>query len=230
MQRNPSYLDWIKRDQLLVSWLLSYLSEAMLGHVVRCSSAAEIWKILENLFQNHSNARILQLRSQLHTQKKGTLSIDEYMLKMREIADNLITAGQKVSDDELIMNILEGVCAEFDAVLVNLTSRTAHYIIPEVHFALQTHEIRLQKHHASLQFHRLLKISLLTHMEVIIVVVAEVDLVVVEVARSTKIAFHASYAGNLIMWLTNASRGLMSPSLVLLLCKHLHNRNHHKLT
>lgn len=150
LQINPSYLDWIKRDQLLVSWLLSSVSEAMLGHVARCSSAAEIWNILENLFQNHSKARILQLRSQLHTQKKGTLSIDEYMLKMQEIADNLIAAGQKISDDDLIMNILEGVGAEFDVVVVNLTSRTDQFTIPEVHFALKTHEIRLQKHHASL--------------------------------------------------------------------------------
>lgn len=33
---DPSMIIWIKKDQFLLSWLLSSISENMLGHVSRC--------------------------------------------------------------------------------------------------------------------------------------------------------------------------------------------------
>lgn len=59
---NPDFLSWIRRDQYLVSWMLSSISESMLGNITRCVTAKEIWSILEDLFQSQSKARVLQLK------------------------------------------------------------------------------------------------------------------------------------------------------------------------
>lgn len=74
-QINVGFALWLRADQLLVSWLLNSISESMFGHVVRCTSSFEIWSTLENLFTTQSKARILQLRFQLQSLKKGSLII-----------------------------------------------------------------------------------------------------------------------------------------------------------
>lgn len=137
---NPDFLIWIRRDQYLVSWLLSSIGESMLGHVTRCVTSRDIWSVLESLFQSQSKARIMQLQLQLQTQKKGDLSVDDYVLKMRGSA-----AGKLISDDDLITHILAGFGVEFEAVVVNLTHRSDSLNLQEVQFALQAQEIRLQQ-------------------------------------------------------------------------------------
>ncbi|KAK6130731.1 hypothetical protein DH2020_035519 [Rehmannia glutinosa] len=102
---NPDYTFWLRRDQLLLSWMLASISESMFGYLTRCSSSAEVWQILSQLFQTQSKARGLQLKFQLQTQKKGDLSIADFILKMRTIADDLHSVGQEIPDDELAMHI-----------------------------------------------------------------------------------------------------------------------------
>ena len=140
---NPAYSQWLRLDQFLLSWLLSSISESMLGHVVNCTSFSEIWTTLGQLFSTKSKARLLHLRFLLQTTKKGSLSIEDYFLKMKTIAQDLVSAGQSISDDELVLYILGGLGSEFDSVVVNLTSKD-YVTLPEAQFLLQTQELRLE--------------------------------------------------------------------------------------
>ncbi|KAL5811724.1 hypothetical protein ACOSQ3_026674 [Xanthoceras sorbifolium] len=54
--------------------------------------------------------------------KKGSSTVYEYVLKIRSLAESLIAAGQPVSERDLLMNILEGLGSEFDAVVVSITA------------------------------------------------------------------------------------------------------------
>ncbi|KAL5788367.1 hypothetical protein ACOSP7_005316 [Xanthoceras sorbifolium] len=47
---NDDYLAWKKIDQLLVSWLMSTLSESILGRVTQCVTACEVWITVTNMF------------------------------------------------------------------------------------------------------------------------------------------------------------------------------------
>ena len=58
---NPAFLQWTHLDQFLLSWILSSISEPMLGHVIHCTSASGIWKLLEQLFATKSKARHLHI-------------------------------------------------------------------------------------------------------------------------------------------------------------------------
>ena len=141
--RNPDYLTWMRLDQFLMSWLLSSINEQMLGHVFQCNTSTEIWKVLDQLFSTRSRAQILQLRGSLQTTRKGTESVEEYILKMKGISHALMAAGQHVSDDELILYILGGLGSDCESVVVNLTSRDS-VTLQEVQYLLQTHEMRLE--------------------------------------------------------------------------------------
>ena len=142
-QINPAYVLWRRTDQFVLSWLLSSISEQMLGHVLHCKSASEVWIVLEQTFSAKSKARALQLRLSLQTMKKGNSSIEDYILKMKSLAMSLMAAGQQITDDELILYIHGGLGSEFEAVIVNLTSRES-ITLQEVQYILQTHEMRLE--------------------------------------------------------------------------------------
>ncbi|KAM6582052.1 hypothetical protein CsatB_009054 [Cannabis sativa] len=47
---DPSYLDWEVQDQLLMSWLLSSMSESLLTRMVGCETSKQIWSKLEQYF------------------------------------------------------------------------------------------------------------------------------------------------------------------------------------
>lgn len=99
---------------------------------------------LEHLASGNSRAHLLQLRYQLQSVEKGSISINDYILKMRSIADNLTAAGHVISDEDLILYILRGLGSKYDPVVVNLTSRYEAISLSEVQFLLPSFEMRLE--------------------------------------------------------------------------------------
>ncbi|XP_060960899.1 uncharacterized protein LOC133031422 [Cannabis sativa] len=116
---NPNLADWMRLDQFLMSWLFNSISEAI----------------------------VLQLRGMLQSTKKGSTPVDEYILKMRCLADALYAASHAISDDELILYILEGLGSEYDSAIVALTTKHAITLF-EVQFLLQTQEMRIEQQHS----------------------------------------------------------------------------------
>lgn len=54
VQLNPEYEHWIVSDQLLMGWLYILMNEAISTEVMGCTTAAGLWKALENLYGAHS--------------------------------------------------------------------------------------------------------------------------------------------------------------------------------
>ena len=67
---------------------------------------------------------------------------------MKARANDLMAAGQAISDDELILYILGGLGPEFESIIVNLTSRES-LTLQEVQYLLQTYEMKLENLSAS---------------------------------------------------------------------------------
>lgn len=60
--------------------------------MVGSNTAIDIWKIVARLFTSRTKAEVMQRKLQLQTQKKGGLSMREYLLKMNTYADVLTSA------------------------------------------------------------------------------------------------------------------------------------------
>ncbi|TXG59466.1 hypothetical protein EZV62_014039 [Acer yangbiense] len=147
---NEDYLTWTKTDQLLFCWFFSTLSESVFGQVTHCTTSHDIWKTLGNLFAQQSKARALQLRHEIQNTKKGTLTIGEFILKMKTISESLAAAGQPISEEELISQILGGIGFEYDAVVVTITARQGQISLEEVQFLLMSYESRLAQHNTAM--------------------------------------------------------------------------------
>jgi hypothetical protein len=75
---NPEYSAWYQQDKVILSSILSTLSEDILAHVVGLKTSHDVWSTLEKMFSSQSKARIMQTRCQLATLKKGALSVADY--------------------------------------------------------------------------------------------------------------------------------------------------------
>ena len=72
---NPMFFQWRRKDQLLLSWLRSSMTESVLATVASYTTSHSVWRALEQKFQSQSKARLLQLKGQLTSIQKGVLSL-----------------------------------------------------------------------------------------------------------------------------------------------------------
>ena len=81
----------------------------------------------------------------MQTLKKGSLSINEFVVKMKGITDSLIAAGQSITEYNLISYVLEGVWQKFDPVVVAITARKREITMQDAQFLLMSFESRLEQ-------------------------------------------------------------------------------------
>ncbi|KAK0599971.1 hypothetical protein LWI29_010346 [Acer saccharum] len=89
-------------------------------------------------------ARIMQLKQQLQSQKKGSDSIGEFVLKLKAISDALAT-GEIVSDRDIIISLLSGVGHEYDSVVTLISSQQNTMSLEDAQFLFLMHEQRIEQ-------------------------------------------------------------------------------------
>ncbi|KAH9793888.1 hypothetical protein KPL71_004697 [Citrus sinensis] len=140
---NPEYTIWRSQDQTLLSWLLSSITEGILSHVHSCNTAYDVWKTLEKNFGAKSKARVLQLKYEMSVLRKDSLNIEDYCLKMKQIADKLACASSPVSDKDLLQQILNGLGPGYLDLAIFITASKLDF--DDSYALLLTHETRLEQ-------------------------------------------------------------------------------------
>jgi hypothetical protein len=124
MGPNPAYAAWLSRDQLVLSYLLQSLSREILPHVHRITSAAGVWKAIEEMFAAQSEAKINKLLISLANTKKLQMTTSEFLSKMQGFADELIAAGHPLTDRQLVSYILASLDADYNSLVAALGVET----------------------------------------------------------------------------------------------------------
>lgn len=96
-EENLKYLYWRKQDQLLDSWLLSSMTEAMLTQVVGCDRSYLIWNRIQEFFVSPTRAKIHQYKLQLRNTKKKGHNMNEYLLRINALVDGLVGCRHCIS-------------------------------------------------------------------------------------------------------------------------------------
>uniref|UniRef100_A0A803QBV6 Uncharacterized protein n=1 Tax=Cannabis sativa TaxID=3483 RepID=A0A803QBV6_CANSA len=142
---NPEYLNWEVQDQLLVSWLLSSMSESLLTRMVGCNSTKQIWKALEQHFTLKVSSKILEFIAKLQMLKKGTLNLNDYLLKVKQHVDLLAFVGEIMSDRDHIAAIFKGLPSEYDTFIISTNTWIGGYTVGEIEALLLAFESRIEK-------------------------------------------------------------------------------------
>ncbi|KAL4310209.1 hypothetical protein GQ457_01G001580 [Hibiscus cannabinus] len=118
---NPDYELYEEQDGALASWLLSTVSEEVLPHLIGHNTASEIWNTLHRLYSGKTTSRLMTYRRLLHSQKKGDLTMRDYLMKLKSECDSLASCGEIISEQEHVTAILNGLPLEYDSVITVIT-------------------------------------------------------------------------------------------------------------
>jgi hypothetical protein len=143
IQPNPEFQMWVIQDQMILSALISSLSENILAYVVQCTTSREVWLTLERMFTAHSRARVMNIHYQLSTLKKGDSSIADYFHKFTGLIATLAAINKPLTDEEQISFLLAGLGSEFESFVTTVQMRTDLLSIEALYGHLLSHEIRM---------------------------------------------------------------------------------------
>lgn len=104
-------------DQKALALIILHVRDHHLTTLSKCATAKDAWDTLETVYKAKSTARRLTLRRQLTTLSKGADEpMTKYVARARDINDQLIAAGYKVNDEEVIISVLNGLPSDYDIV------------------------------------------------------------------------------------------------------------------
>lgn len=117
VQENPEFTRYEQQDNALASCLLSSISQRVLPNLIGMDSNSQIWSTLANVYGSKTTSRLMFFRRALHSQKKGDVSMKEYLLKIKSFCDNLAGWGEVIGESEHATVILNGLSTEFEAII-----------------------------------------------------------------------------------------------------------------
>ena len=72
---NLAFITWRRQDRTILSWIYSSLTPTIMAKIIGHTTSQSAWNALEKTFTSSSRARIMQLRLELQSIKKGSLSM-----------------------------------------------------------------------------------------------------------------------------------------------------------
>lgn len=78
------------------------MSEGVLTRVVGCDFTYEIWEKICVHFASQTRAKVKQQKTQLRTARKGTLKMNDFLLKIKSIVDSLAAVGNPISVNDTL--------------------------------------------------------------------------------------------------------------------------------
>ncbi|RVX06732.1 Retrovirus-related Pol polyprotein from transposon TNT 1-94 [Vitis vinifera] len=137
-------------DQLLLSWLLSSVSESIFPRLVGYDTSFLLWGRLEQYFASQTRAKAKQFKTQLQHTKKGGSTIDEYLAKIKVCVDSLASVGVSLSTKDHVESILDGLPNDYESFVTSVILRNDDFSVEEIEALLMAHESRVEKNNNSL--------------------------------------------------------------------------------
>jgi hypothetical protein len=149
-ESNPEYIWWTALQQQVLGFLMTSMTQEVMGQAAACDTPREVWSLLEQTYASQSRARTVNTRIALATTQKDDMSISEYITKMKSLADEMAST-KKVDDEELVSYILAGLDEEYNPVVSALLARVVPGSVAEAHSQLLTFENRMNLKHGGHQ-------------------------------------------------------------------------------
>jgi hypothetical protein len=141
---NLAFETWYARDQQILGLILSNVGKEVQAQIIAAQTAAQAWSTVEKMYSTQTHAKTMNVKLALATTKKGTMSITDYVAKMKGFADEMAAVGKALDDEELVAHICNGLDADYNPVVTSVTARSDPISIPELYSQLLNFETRLE--------------------------------------------------------------------------------------
>ncbi|XP_019255029.1 PREDICTED: uncharacterized protein LOC109233601 [Nicotiana attenuata] len=89
--QDPKYDQWERCDDMVTSWILNSISKDLADSLQYVNDAQELWKELEDRYDQTNEAKLYQLQREINELSQGTLDITGYYTKMKKLWEELNT-------------------------------------------------------------------------------------------------------------------------------------------
>lgn len=135
--------DWEAIDSRIKSWFYSTCEPNLLNIITKDNcTAKDLWEALDSYFLNNKLSRSLQLQTVFRNTKKGALSITDYCHTLKDIADSLADVDTKISDQDLVLQILQNLPPSYQSLVDVITHTKPFPTFLEAKNMLLLHESR----------------------------------------------------------------------------------------
>ena len=138
-----AYKEWHEKTRRVLHWLSVCVSDAMIGHIQECTNAKDAWDTLVKLYGTTTLARKMQLKQELSNVKKGNLSINDYVLKVRNIVEKLGSIGVAVEDEDMVLVVLNGLGKDYTSFQTSIGVRETFPSFNDLVAMLISEELRI---------------------------------------------------------------------------------------
>ncbi|KAH0734249.1 hypothetical protein KY285_009956 [Solanum tuberosum] len=135
----------IRADQLVLSWIIAFVSEGILPQLVGAETTQIAWNKLVVVYALGSKPQIRELKTQLHTLQRDNTSIESYVQRAKGIADKLAALQHPVTNGDLVEFVLAGLGLAYRPFTRSLESRQEDISFDALYGLLLNEERQLKR-------------------------------------------------------------------------------------
>ena len=118
--KNAEFLNWERKDQSVVAYITSTLSQEILLAIPDNCTALQLWERLVQTYSQVSQARVVFLKREFQLLRKDSMTIMEYLNKIKIVTDQLAVIGCAVSDNDMVQQTLSGLGSDYNMIVTSL--------------------------------------------------------------------------------------------------------------
>ncbi|VFQ86843.1 unnamed protein product [Cuscuta campestris] len=99
---NPEYTSWTIVDTQIRACLLAVISPSVHKHARGFTTSAALWDALAARYNSVSTAHVYQLRDKLHTLRKGTKTMTQYLDDVATILSDLDALKEEIPERDVV--------------------------------------------------------------------------------------------------------------------------------
>ncbi|GKV15734.1 hypothetical protein SLEP1_g26493 [Rubroshorea leprosula] len=115
---------WVRQDQSIQHAILTSIAESIHPYVASTEIAHEAWIVLERLYANNSQTRIVALKERLSNLKCESRAITDYLRTIKELIDRISRAEKTpLSNSTIQVHFLNGLGSEYREFKASIRAR-----------------------------------------------------------------------------------------------------------
>ncbi|KAH0636993.1 hypothetical protein KY289_036908 [Solanum tuberosum] len=146
-ENSNTYKKWKQVNAKAEFVLKRSISSNLFDHIIRCKSAHEIWKTLDQLFNKKNEARLQILENELANTIQGNLSIAKYFLKIKNLCSeiSLLNPEEAISEARIRRNIIRGLKSEYIPFVTSIQGWAQQPSLEEFENLLSSQELLVKQ-------------------------------------------------------------------------------------
>ena len=104
------------------------------------ATSYDVWTTLHNLYVQLSPTCLMTFKKSLAWVNKGTKSMSDYLLHVKQLVTTLNASGANLTMDDVTLHVLNGLPSEYKETSVAIHSQESSLSFDELHEKLCDHE------------------------------------------------------------------------------------------